>query len=42
MNHSSEIAMQIEESLYCKFQGYKDRISFDNAIMSDQARNPGE
>ena len=41
-NDARAISMQIEESLYYKYQGYKDRIAFANAIMSDQVRNPGE
>ena len=41
-NAVRKIARQIEKSLHCKYQVYKDSIVFDNAIMSDQVRNPGE
>ena len=33
-NSEREIAMQIEEYLHCKYQGYKDGIEFANIIMS--------
>ena len=39
-NSASAIVMQIEESLYCQYQGYKNRVEFSNAIMVDQVKNP--
>ena len=33
-NSASAIVMQIEESLYCQYQGYKNRVEFSNAIMA--------
>ena len=41
-NDEMEIEMRIEELLYCQYQGYKNRIAFDNTIMSYQVRNTGE
>ena len=34
--------MGMEESLNCQYKPYKDRIAFDNAIMSDKVRNTSE
>ena len=42
INAASKIALIIEESLYCLYQGYKDMITFANDVISDQVRNPGE
>ena len=34
--------MQMEESLHCKYQVYKDIIAFAKDIISDQVRSTGE
>ena len=34
--------MLIDKSLHCQYKGYKDIISFDNAIMKYQVCNLGE
>ena len=32
--------MWINESLHCKYKGYKDIVEFSTAIMKFQLRNP--
>ena len=32
-NYARDIVMQVEESLHCKYKGYRDRIEFYNDIM---------
>ena len=41
-NAARDIGIQIEKSLNFQYQGYKDRIAFDNDIMSDQVKKTGE
>ena len=40
-NAAGAIVIITEEELNSQYQGYKDRIVFDNSIMSDQVSNPG-
>ena len=40
--YTTAVKNKIEESLYCQSEGYKDRVSFAIAIMSDQVKKPGE
>ena len=40
--YARAIVIRNEESLHCQSNGYKDRIVFANAIMSDQERKTGE
>ena len=41
-NSAMDIVMRIEESLNFQSRGYKDIISFDNAIMKYHVRNMGK